>query len=76
MSSTKQQDTTTEGKTTTSTPLTSEEGIISREELLALVHQYEEKFGMTSEEFLKRWEADAIPDTFETNDWAMILDAL
>ena len=52
------------------------EGIISREELLARVHHYEEMFGMSSEDFLKRWEADTVPDTFETNSWAMLLHAL
>lgn len=52
------------------------EGIISRDELLVRVRHYEEIFEMSSEEFLKRWEADTVPDTFETNSWAMLLHAL
>jgi hypothetical protein len=34
---------------------------------------FEAQFGMTSEEFLKRWREDTIEDSFETNYWANLL---
>ena len=53
-----------------------DEGVFTMEEILAQIRQYEAQFGMTSEEFLKRWEAGTAPDTFETNSWAIWLHAL
>lgn len=37
-----------------------------REEL----RQYEERFGMTSEEFIKKWEAGEMEDNLVNNCWA------
>jgi hypothetical protein len=34
---------------------------------------FEAQFGMSSEEFLKRWREDTIEDTFDTNVWAILL---
>ena len=52
------------------------EGIITREEILEQIHNYELQYGMSSEEFLRQWKADIAPDTYETNVWAMLLDVL
>lgn len=38
------------------------------------IQQYEQTYGMSSEEFLKLWADDAIEETFETNHWAMLLN--
>lgn len=48
-------------------------GLLSEAEISAIIRQYEEEFGMTSEQFLALWEAGEAPDTFETNDWAILL---
>ena len=53
-----------------------DEDTLIREELLAEIRQYEEKFGMTSEEFHRRWLEGTVPDTYETNSWAILLHAL
>lgn len=53
-----------------------DDGNLSREEILALVHCYEEMFSMTSEEFQKRWIEGSVPDVYETNSWAILLDTL
>jgi hypothetical protein len=34
---------------------------------------FEAQFGMSSEEFLKRWREDTIEDSVETNYWANLL---
>jgi hypothetical protein len=53
-----------------------DEGVFTRDEVLAIIQGYEAQFGMTSEEFRRRWIEGTVPDTFETNDWVMLLDAL
>jgi hypothetical protein len=45
-------------------------------ELVAEVKGYEEKYGMTTEEFRKQWKDGTAPDTFETNAWNMLTDLL
>jgi hypothetical protein len=52
------------------------EHLIDEAELEAKIKRYEEQFGMSSEEFLQRWNAGDMPDTFETNAWSIILDFL
>jgi hypothetical protein len=47
--------------------------ILSDEHRCQIIEQYEQQFGMTSEEFIERWKSGAMPDTFETNDWAILL---
>lgn len=47
--------------------------IMSEAEIRRIIESYEEQFGMTSEDFLLQWEAGEAPDTFETNDWAILL---
>ena len=41
-------------------------------ELQAKLAAYEKQFGMTTDEFLEKWKAGEMPDTFETNDWSII----
>jgi len=48
-------------------------GEMTDEEIQRILKGYEQQFGMTSEEFLKMWAEDAVPDTYETMDWAMLL---
>ena len=37
------------------------------------IAEYEEQFGMSSDEFLHRWHNGDAPDTFETMDWRILL---
>jgi hypothetical protein len=53
-----------------------DDGILTQAEVQAIIQGYEKQFGMTSEEFRKRWIEGTVPDTFETNDWVMLLDAI
>ncbi|PJF24818.1 MAG: hypothetical protein CUN53_15920 [Phototrophicales bacterium] len=34
---------------------------------------FETQFGMTSEEFMRRWMSFSIPESFETNYWAHLI---
>lgn len=43
--------------------------IVSVEEVEELVRRLELQHGMTSAEFVQKWYADQVPDTFETNLW-------
>ena len=38
-----------------------------------IIEKYESQFGMSSEEFLRRWREGTMPDLFETNEWAILL---
>ena len=49
--------------------------LLSLDQVRRIIDAYEAKYGMSSEEFLRQWEAGTAPDTYETNDWAMLLDA-
>jgi len=53
-----------------------DEAILTRAEILAIIGEYENQFGMTSDEFRKRWQEGSVPDVFETNSWAMLLKYL
>jgi len=50
---------------------------VSEEDTLdidARIAQFEVEFGMSSSEFLKKWMEHSIPETFETNYWASLLN--
>lgn len=47
---------------------------VTQEELDERIKRYEEQFGMTSEEFLEKWNKGEAPDTFETMLWSTLLD--
>lgn len=47
-----------------------EKDIMSLEEIDSIVAHYEQKYGMSSEEFMQR---DDIPDTYETMDWQILI---
>ncbi len=47
--------------------------MLSDTDIQEIIKKYENKFGMSSEEFTRKWKADEVPDTFETNDWAILL---
>lgn len=49
---------------------------MSLDELRQIITAYEEKYRMSSDEFLCQWQAGTAPDTDETNEWAMLRDAL
>jgi len=44
---------------------------ISLDDIRARIKRFEEYYGITSEEFLKRWRKGDFEDTFWTNLWAM-----
>jgi hypothetical protein len=37
------------------------------------IKAFETQFGMSSEEFMRRWMSFSIPETFETNYWAHLI---
>lgn len=47
-----------------------ERDIMSLEEIDTIVAHYEQKYGMSSEEFMQR---NDIPDTYETMDWQILI---
>jgi hypothetical protein len=51
-----------------------DDGIMSDEMLNAIIAGYEKQFGISSEVFLMKWKAGEMPDTFETNDWDILLN--
>lgn len=53
-----------------------EEAILTQDEIKHIIAGYEEQFGMTSDEFRKRWKDGTAPDVFETTEWAVLLDSL
>ena len=59
-----------------SSPLPEQSGELPLSEVRHIIAAYEAKYGMSSEEFLRQWEAGTVPDTYETNDWAILLDAI
>lgn len=48
-------------------------GNMTRSEIETQIAQYEEQFGMSSEEFLQQMEEGRTPDSFEAIDWAILL---
>jgi len=46
---------------------------LTAEELRDMIARFERQYGITSEEFKTRWENGDMPDTFETNFWAILL---
>lgn len=51
-----------------------DDGRMTQDEVRAIIADYERCFGMSSDEFLRQWQAGTAPDTRETNDWATLLD--
>ena len=47
--------------------------LLSEEEIQAQIAEYEEKFGMSSQEFLQQMQDGTAPDTFETMYWMGLL---
>lgn len=50
--------------------------IVSKSEVWAITKGYEEKFGMTTAEFVTRWKKDQVVDTYETNLWISLVRAV
>ncbi len=46
---------------------------LTADELSEMLVRFERQYGMTSDEFKIRWEQGDMPDTFETNFWAILL---
>jgi hypothetical protein len=49
---------------------------MTKAEVLEIIRRYEAKYGISSEEFRKRWKAGTMEDSFDTNDWAILLGYL
>lgn len=47
---------------------------MSDEDIAKVIAGYEEQYNMTSAEFKKMWELGTAPDTYETNDWYVLLE--
>ncbi|MBC7813860.1 MAG: hypothetical protein H7175_22080 [Burkholderiales bacterium] len=47
-------------------------GVMTDEEIQRILKGYEQQFGMSSEEFLKKWAEDAVPDTADTMEWMIV----
>jgi hypothetical protein len=52
---------------------TPDELAVMEAQMRAEISALETKYGMSSEEFLHKWRAGEMPDTFETNYWAYAL---
>ncbi len=50
-----------------------ENDILSEDDIKARIEEYEKKFGMSSEEFLRQKREGTAPDTFETMYWMGLL---
>lgn len=48
------------------------DAFITDAEILDTIHRYEEKYGMTSEEMLRRAEEGTTPDDFEIMEWKIL----
>lgn len=57
-----------------SVPEITEEAILSKHEIQMQIEQYEQKYRMTSQEFIQKYHAGDISDTFDMMDWIMLLD--
>ena len=49
---------------------------LSLDDIRAQIKRYEEYYGVSSEEFLKRWRKGDFEDTFWTNLWRMKINFL
>ncbi len=50
-----------------------ENDILSEDDIKSQIEEYEKKFGMSSEEFLRKKREGTAPDTFETMYWMGLL---
>ncbi|MFQ5857435.1 MAG: hypothetical protein ACE5LU_17655 [Anaerolineae bacterium] len=48
----------------------SDAGLLTRDEFMASLHEYEEQFGLTSAEFYEKWQRGEMPDQVEFAFWA------
>jgi hypothetical protein len=46
---------------------------ITTDETQEMITYLEDKYKMSSKEFLRRWELGEMPDNFETNYWAILV---
>lgn len=46
---------------------------ITKDETREMLAYLEDKYAMSSEEFLRRWERGEMPDNFETNYWSILV---
>jgi hypothetical protein len=52
-----------------------DDGVLSKEELEQIITHYEQKYQMSSEEFLRHYgDEEKVPDCFDTMNWSMLLD--
>jgi bifunctional DNA-binding transcriptional regulator/antitoxin component of YhaV-PrlF toxin-antitoxin module len=48
----------------------SDAGLLTRDEFMAILHEYEEQFGLSSAEFYEKWQQGEMPDQVEFTFWA------
>lgn len=51
-----------------------EVSIMTKQDVLLKIKEYETQFNLSSVEFLQKWHSGAVRDCYETNDWAILLD--
>ncbi len=49
--------------------------IMSREKLMTILNQFEQKYGMGSQEFYDKWLAGKAPDMIDTLKWVVFWEA-
>lgn len=52
----------------------SDAGLLTRDEFMAVLHEYEEQFGLTSAEFYEKWRRGEMPDQVEFTFWAHMVE--
>lgn len=48
----------------------SDAGLVTRDEFMAMLREYEEQFGMSSAEFYEKWQNEELPEKVEFIFWA------
>jgi len=52
----------------------SDAGLLTRDEFMVVLHEYEEQFGLTSAEFYEKWRRGEMPDQVEFTFWAHMVE--
>lgn len=52
----------------------SDTGLLTRDELMAILKEYEEHFGLSSSEFYEKWQRGELPDNVEFTFWAHLYE--
>lgn len=52
----------------------SDAGLLTRDELMAILREYEEQLGLSSSEFYEKWQQGEMPDKVEFTFWAHVYE--